>query len=87
MDLKERILYYLVLYNGRSKPVKEIVEQDIILEVSIKEQDRYLYNIGSCFLELEKEGKIKLIPYSEMNCDQRFAYDRDKDTIYEIINK
>ena len=86
MDLKAKVLHYLRAYNGRSKPVKTRIEEDIILEIPKKEQSKYLIHIYDCFCELENEGKIKLIPYSEMTSNQKWIYDRDKEPIYNIID-
>lgn len=44
----------------------------------------YMYEAIS---ELEHEGKIRLIPYSEMTASQKKTYDEDQEPIYEIINK
>ena len=40
-----------------------------------------------CFNELESEGKIKFIPYSEMSASQKYTYNDDLEPIYKIIEK
>jgi len=85
MDVKERLLWYLRVYDGRSKPAKARTEEDICREYPRKEQDRMICYIFSALSELESEGKIKLIPYSEMTASQRKTYDEDLDAIYKIF--
>ena len=87
MDVKDRLLWYLRVYDGRSKLAKARTEEDIYIEFSRKEQTRMVCYMYDAIAELEQEGKIRLIPYSEMNAQQKKTYDEDQEAIYEIIKK
>ena len=87
MDVKEKILWYLAVYDGERQGAEKRVEQDLIRDLPRKEHNKIPDMIFFGFMELERKGNIKFIPYNEMTDNQKFRNDREGKTFYRIINK
>ena len=84
MDIKKALLNYLKIYDGRSKPAKARTFQDIRINFSKSEQNRMALYVYDAFEELQAEGKIRIIPCSEMTAFQKKVYEEDQEAIYKI---
>ena len=84
MDIKKALLNYLKIYDGRSKPAKVRTLQDIRNNFPKSEQSRMALYVYDALEELKSEGKIRIIPYSEMTALQKRAYEEDREAIYKI---
>ena len=85
MDIKSKILHYIVVYDGSSKRIKDNIEQDIICAFPRKERQKNINAIDMAFSQLINEKVIRLVPYSEMNDMQKRYYESDGMSIYEIV--
>ena len=85
MDIKSKILDYIVVYDGSSKRIKDNIEQDIICAFPIKERQKYINAIDIAISQLIKENVIRFVPHSEMSDSQKRYYESDRTEIYEIL--
>ena len=85
MDIKSKILHYIVVYDGSSKRIKYNIEQDIICAFPRKERQKHINAIDVAFNQLMEEKTIRLVPYSEMSDMQKRYYESDGMSIYEIV--
>ena len=75
MNLEETIIFYLRAESGRFHAAcKKIEGKGYSFE-----------SITSCISELERNGKIIVMPYDEMDTNQKYAFDKENEVIYKII--
>ncbi len=87
MNVKEKVLWYLSVYDGEKQGAKKRVEEDLIMGLPRKEHNKISDMIFNAFMDLEGKGNIKIIPYDEMTDNQKFRFDREGKIFYRIINK
>lgn len=87
MNVKDKVLWYLSVYEGEKQGAEKRVEQDLICELPRKEHSKISEMIFFAFMDLENKGNLKFMPYCEMSDDQKFRCDREGKIFYKIINK
>ncbi len=87
MNVKEKILWYLSVYDGEKQGALKRVEEDLICTLPRKEHGKISDMISLAFLELQTKGNIKIIPYENMTENQKFRFDNEGKIFYKILNK
>ncbi len=87
MNVKERILHYLVVYDGEKQGAEKRVKEDLLFELPRNEHKRITEIVFYAFMELEGKGNIKIIPYEKMTANQKHRFDTENKIFYQIINR
>ncbi|MDE6597079.1 MAG: hypothetical protein K2K60_00390 [Clostridia bacterium] len=87
MDIKNKILHYLFVYDGELEGTEKRVKEDLRRELykpTDTKLSEYFYNAIS---DLVNKGNIEILPYEDMTTNQRYKFNQEGKTLYRIINK
>ena len=87
MNVKEKILHYLFVYDGEEQGAEKRVEEDLARELPRKDHKRIGEIFFNAFAELRRKGNIEIIPYENMTDNQRHRSNTENKIFYRIVNK
>ena len=86
-ELKEKILYYLSVYYGECQGAEKRLKEYIAQHTNRSECNKWYDALSYAFDDLINEGNIRVMLYEKMTGNQKYAFDYEGKTFYEIISK
>ncbi len=87
MKIKERIIYYLDIYDGEEQGTIKRVSEDLISCSPKRNTYEILNMIYTAFQELVADKKIELIVCEKMTPTQLHRFNMESKTFYRIIDR